>query len=97
MRWKNNLSRPHRFHEGNSSHNFHYPFQIVGKHMQTHLYADAFQRPHLEMCRPHPGFNRAKGMFNGFPSCTHAFWFAGFIVFIRLPATASTPTPLISI
>ena len=43
--------------------------------MQAHLRADMFQRLHLEVGRPQPGFDRAKRVFDRFAAGSHSFWF----------------------
>lgn len=65
---KKGLSSPDSRHKRGDSEDPYRAFHIVGKYVQTHLGTDARNRLGEKVRRPHPGFDRAKRMFDGLPA-----------------------------
>jgi hypothetical protein len=58
----------HRADDSLCSENPDQPFEVVSQHMQARLSAHAGECLGQEVCRSHPRFERAEGVFDGLPT-----------------------------
>ena len=68
------LLRPRGPHQFIDSQDLYDALQVVRQHMKTHFRAHIFEPLCREVCRPHPGFQRAKWMLNRLPPQAHHLW-----------------------
>ena len=60
------LSRPHRLDQTRHADDGNNTHHVVGDNVQRDLSLDARQRLRFEVCRPHPRFDRAERVLDGF-------------------------------
>ena len=64
-------SVPDRCNERSDAHDLDHPLHVIGKHAQTHLGSDVFERLGESVGAAQPGLERAEHVFDGSPADTH--------------------------
>jgi len=62
----------HCLHQWPNTHDIDHSFKIISKDMQTHFRTHMLECFHLKVGVAHPGFDGAKGMFDGFSSYSYS-------------------------
>jgi hypothetical protein len=67
------LSGPHRLHQRPGAEDGDHPLQIVGENVEAHLRSNLSRVLVLKWVTPHPGLERAEGVFDGGAADTRLF------------------------